>query len=133
MRSNRRLQRAEAQVDSEPLAKSESPVPAPAIRSLLMLQRSAGNRAVARLMYNPNNTRLVVPDSYGNTPIPWEAKQLRKGAPTKPLGELANADADFRRHLMGGMHVRALGEVGVVPEAELRANAAKLAKPAEDE
>jgi hypothetical protein len=132
MRSNRRLQRAEAQVDSEPLAKSESPAPAPAIRSLLMLQRHTGNRAVARLMYNPNNTRLVVPDSYGDKPIPWEEKKLRRGAPTTPLSELANADADFRRHLKGGMHVPALGQVTAVPDAELQTNAAKLAKPAQE-
>src|SRR3954447_8168466 len=111
MRSNRRLRQDEARVESELVAGSESAAPPPDVRSLLMLQRSAGNRAVARLMYNPNNTRLVVPDSYGNRPIPWEEKKLRKGAPTTPLGELANADADFRRHLMGGMHVPALGEV----------------------
>jgi hypothetical protein len=132
MRSNRRLQPADEQVESELPARPGAPVPAPAISSLLALQRHAGNRAVARLMYNPNNTRLVVPDSYGNRPIPWEDKKLSKGAPTTPLGELANADADFRRHLKGGMHVQALSQVTVVPAAELRTNAAKLAKPAED-
>ena len=128
MRSNRRLRRDdEAQVESE--LPSESPAPVPEIASVLALQRHAGNRAVARLMYSPKNTRLVVPQSFGSRRVPWEDKKLRKGGaqPTdKTLAELANQDTVFREHLMRGMHVTSLSGVGVVPDAELQANAAKL-------
>ncbi len=114
MSSRERLRRGEPEVDAEP--RPATPAPAPDVAAFLTLQRSVGNRALARLMYNPSNERLVVPDTYGNA---------RAGDQT--LAEKANSDATFRDQLRVGMHVRGLSQVTVETVANLRTHVAKLA------
>lgn len=114
MSSRDRLRRGEGEVDAEP--RPQSPAPAPDVASILALQRTVGNRALARLMYNPNNERLTVPDTYGNTRVGNET-----------LAAKANNDAVFRDQLRVGMHVRGLSQVTVETAANLRTHTAKLA------
>jgi hypothetical protein len=61
-------------VDDEP--RPDAP-PAPAPHVLLALQRSAGNQAVARLIYDKDKTSVRVPKSYAERRIPWDGSQYQ--------------------------------------------------------
>ena len=93
-------------------------------------------RTLARLIYNPNNARLTVPESYGNRKGRWEDGEVKGGTakdsdPT--LAALVGSDETFRGHFVRGMHVNRLTKLNVVSDQDLRAHAATLAAPGNDQ
>jgi hypothetical protein len=84
----------------------------PAEPALLALQRSAGNRAVARLVYDEAKETVTGSSAYAGQRIPWNTatKRRRKGddSAVKPIDptliELAK-DAEIRKLIAAGLGV----------------------------
>ena len=105
-----------------------APAVAPDVASLLAIQRSAGNRALQRLIFNDKNHQLGVPDTYGQRPVMYNGVQ-------QPLVQHANDPlSDFSQHLQTGLRVDQLSQVGSVPDVTFGNQGAALsseAKPGE--
>lgn len=117
MRSSDRRRRRDERAGQEPA----STTPAPPIEAILALQRTAGNRALQRLIYNSSNYGLHVPDSYGTRNVTYNGVN-------KTLAAHANdqADESFSEHLAAGLHVRRVDKVTSSPDATMRQNAGTL-------
>jgi hypothetical protein len=126
MPSPDRLRRRDERTDPEPEARL--PVRAPDTAAILALQRSAGNRAVQRMIFNPTTSALFVPDSYGRQHVRWQNNQvLPNPQPTDPtLVDLATDDAVFGDALATGMHLNSFSSVRSIPDATMGQNAATL-------
>jgi hypothetical protein len=122
MPSNDRLRRREERDGLEP--HKQAAAPAPPLASILAMQRTAGNRAVQRMLYTADTGTLLVPPAYGAKVVPWEGPGLRKNAnpqPTDPtLENLAATNATFRGHLKKGMNVPTLNTVTSADERTMR-------------
>src|SRR4051794_11632544 len=119
MRSSDRLRRRDERTGHEP--QPAAPSPAPDVASILALQRSAGNRALQRLMYNETASKLIAPDAYANQAVDYQNV-------TRSLAAHANdPQSDFSDHLRAGLHVDFLDGVQSYPETTLRTNVGKLA------
>jgi hypothetical protein len=122
MASNDRLWRREAPEGHEP--REPAAAPAPDVASILALQRSAGNRALQRLLHVADTGKLMVPPAYGNQLVQWDGARLRDPARADPvdktLAALANANPTFRGYLAQGLNVDAVNSVTVADERAMR-------------
>ena len=137
MASYDRLRRREAHEGPE--SRQQAPAPAPDVASILALQRSAGNRALQRMLYVADAGKLSVPPAYGSQIVQWDDqnKRLRKPARTDPtdktLVKLAESNATFRDQLRKGMNVDKLETVEVADERAVnKATWEQAASPAKD-
>jgi hypothetical protein len=122
MASFDRRRRREVPEGHEPT--EQATAPAPDVASILALQRSAGNRALQRLLHVADTGKLMVPPAYGNQLVQWDGTRLREPARADPgdktLAALANSNPAFRGHLQQGMNVESLEEVVVADERAMR-------------
>src|SRR4051794_32572958 len=94
--------------------------------ALLALQRSAGNQAVARLIYTGTTGTVTGPASYASQRLPWDnaAKRRRKGAdgavkPSDPtLFDLAK-DAGVRVLMQNGLNVPLVNDLKIATPQQL--------------
>lgn len=109
----------------------------PRVQRALTLQRSAGNRAVARLMYQKADKRIHAPQAYVDQRIAWDATKLvseeREPKASDPkLGDLATKHAQlFKGWLTEGMNT-GMPVDGLAADSALDATAAAMAKAAPD-
>jgi len=113
-------------------AVSGAPSLEPRVEGLLALQRTAGNRAVQRLIYNEGSASLYVPRSYADQRIAWDApyvgsRGVKAEDPT--LLELSKRDGAVRDHIAHGMDVTKVAEMKPMADASMGTNARGLATP----
>jgi hypothetical protein len=125
--------------DDEERAAESRPAEAidPRVQRALMLQRSAGNRAVARLVYQKSDKKIHAPQAYVDQRIAWDATKLvsveRDPKPTDPkLGDLATKHPQlFKDWLTSGMNAGMPVE-GLSADSTLNATATAMAKTPPD-
>src|SRR5262245_15925620 len=119
MRSSDRRRRRDERPGHEP--EPAAPALAPDIASILALQRTAGNRALARLVFNTGTRALVVPKDYA-------MRQVTYKDTTRSLSKHAgDADSDFKDHLATGLQLNYIEKVSWMEDQTLRTNVEKMA------
>jgi hypothetical protein len=119
MRSSDRLRRRDEQTGHEP--QPAAPSLAPDIASILALQRTAGNRALQRLMFNTTGHQLGATTDYANQQVDYN------GVTRSLMAHANDQTSDFIEHLRVGLHVDRLDGVQAFPSATFRTNAEGLA------
>jgi hypothetical protein len=134
MASNDRLRRREAQEgpEQQTAMSPAPPAPDPHVSSVLALQRSAGNRALQRLIYGQKTKQLTVPESYGNQRVRWNGEIIVKaGSPEVPIKDLYSNDT-FKEHLRSGLNLGddPLEKITSRTEQEIKDGVKTLVEPA---
>jgi hypothetical protein len=93
----------------------------PAAAAMLALQRTAGNRAVQRLVWNSITGNLTVPADYGEQRIPWDGTYMVDREPTqadKPFSERVKEPV-FKGHVKTGLGLDFFNAVKAVPATDM--------------
>jgi hypothetical protein len=102
----------------------------PPEHALIALQRTAGNRAVQRLVYNESSGNVSAPQAYADQRIPWDRVNDRRrdgdpNASDPSLLELSPKPA-VKGHLKHGLNVDFVNELQPKAEADMRGAFARV-------
>src|SRR5262245_14342835 len=91
--------------DEERRELTPAPEPRTPAASILELQRSAGHRALQRLIYGQGTKQLTVAQAYGDQRVRWDGKQtVKTGGKVQPIKDLYT-DSTFKEHLHAGLNL----------------------------
>ncbi|HEX6022796.1 MAG TPA: hypothetical protein VFZ00_12425 [Solirubrobacter sp.] len=126
--TDRRWRRREEQVRPEPPRTAPAPplALAPHVSTALALQRSAGNRALQRLLYNRDSRVITAPSELGDKEFPWNSETKTWD---KPAAEPTPAKRTGRGGPKGATATRPARPTRAKRGAEAKAEPTEDAKP----
>ena len=111
---------------SQPRRVAPAPALAPHVSTALALQRSAGNRALQRLLHNRDAGVITAPSELGDKEFPWNSETKTWD---KPEAEPTPTKKTGRGGPKGGTATKPAKTTTAKPEAEAKAEATADKKP----